>query len=100
MTKRYRECSKDYMLHLLSINENDGAGIYIEEDNIIRIDTHNYSFHICNWGVMTADRELNYKSEEPHASYKCCHSSFNTLFNAIMAHIGYGRAIDLSALLK
>lgn len=99
MTKRYKECSKDYMLHLLSENC-DGAGIYIEEDNIIRIDTYNYSFHICNWGVITADREMNYKPYEPHASYKYCHSSFNTLFNAIMAHVGYGRAIDLSALLK
>lgn len=48
MTKRYKECNKDYMLYLLRINGNDGAGIYIEEDNIIRIDTYNYSFHICN----------------------------------------------------
>lgn len=100
MTKHYTECSKDYMLYLLRINGNDGAGVYVECENVIRIETYKYTFHICNWGVMVADREMNYKPEEPHASYKSYHTSFNMLFNAIMARVGYGHAIDLSALLK
>lgn len=100
MMKRYKECSKEYMLYLLNTNSGDGAGVYTECDSIVRIETYNYTFRVYNWGVITADRELNYKPYEPHASYKCHHTSFNTLFNAIMARVGWGRAIDLSELLK
>ena len=86
---KYKECSKDYMIHLF--NEEKGYNapidIEIEKDCIAHVLTENYLFHVCNWGVMTADRIGDHKPYDPHASYKCTDHTFNMLFNAIVSKV-------------
>ena len=97
MTKKFFETSKDYILYLLK-TEPDGAGLYREAENIIRIEAEYYTYHICNWGVMTAERNDGYKPYEPHKSYKCSHSAFNALYNTLDYRMNVGRAIDITEL--
>ena len=92
MNKNFRTVSKDFMIHLLK-SENDGAGLYRENDSIIRIDTENYSFHVCNFGVMTAEKI-------DHTGYKCTAHEFSMLFDSINAQMVTGRAIDIDSMLK
>ena len=92
MNKNFRTVSKDFMIHLLK-SENDGAGLYRENDSIIRIDTENYSFHVCNFGVMTAEKI-------DHTGYKCTAHDFSVLFDSISAQMMPGRTIDIDSMLK
>ena len=82
MPKNFRSVSADYMLYLIR-NNCDNGGIFIECDSVIRMDTENYTFHFCQWGVITAE-SMEYKPEKPHTNYKTQDNRFNTLFNALI----------------
>ena len=93
MAKRFYSCSPEYMLHLLS-TETENAGFYKECDSIIRLESINYTYHICNCGVVTAEKTDSYKECGSRRNLKADSVAFSTMFHALMYHMNNHISVD------